>query len=170
MATSSQSKGWSLWRNILFFVSLGLNVLVIGVLVGAIAFGGRPGPRAAIDGPFPMLRALAEPERQQVLQIVRAERSSQSERPVKSLRRGRKLLDLIRAEDFDSERFTALVEAQTKAAAGRSEAGLAALTTVLAEMSLADRRAFATRLEEMLRRSARDRPKPTDRSRPDAPR
>ncbi|MDJ0992123.1 MAG: periplasmic heavy metal sensor [Dinoroseobacter sp.] len=162
MSEPSRMPGWSRGRTILFYLSLGLNILVIGVLLGAVLSGGRPGPRATIDGPFPMLRALSDEERTQFTQIIRANREMRTERPVKSLQRGRKLLELVSAEKFDAARFEALLKEQSQAAAGRADAGRVALTMLLSRMSLADRQAFASRLEEMLKRSVRERRKQED--------
>ncbi|MEM8580233.1 MAG: periplasmic heavy metal sensor [Pseudomonadota bacterium] len=160
MTEAAQKKSWSRGRTALFYVSVAMNVLIVGVIVGALFVGGRPMPRAGFDGPFPMLRALSEEERGAFVRIVRQSRDSRPERPVKSLRRSRELLSLLSAEEFDAAKFDALLSDQSRAAAGRADTARVALTVLLSDMSVAQRQAYAARLEASLQRTARDRRKP----------
>jgi uncharacterized membrane protein len=146
---------------VLFYVSLGLNILVIGVVVGALAFGGRPAQRATIDSPVPFVRALTSEQRSALWQELRADPALQDrERPLQRLRRGRDMMRLLRAERFDAEAFSELLEVQTAVTSARAASGRAALVSMLSTMTQEDRIAYADRLEAALRAALRERRAP----------
>ncbi|WP_425091902.1 periplasmic heavy metal sensor [Tropicimonas sp. S265A] len=160
--------GWGRGRTLLFYGSLAANLLILGLVIGAVAFGGRTAPRGALDGQVPMLRALSDAEQRSFLREIRAGRPDRIERAGAAMRRARQMLNLLRADTFDAQAFEALMEQQSDGALRRAKAGRAALVEVVSAMDADARRAYATRLEQEFRKSVRDRRAPGGKSeRPD---
>lgn len=155
------AKRWGRGRTMLLYASLALNLIVAGIIVGAVLFGGRPGPRAVVDGPVPLLRALSDTERDAFVQYVRADSGVEPrERPVMSMRRSREILSILRAPEFDADQFDSVIQQQIRAASERITASRSALIRVLSNMTLEERKAYSDRLEKALQRPFRDRPPP----------
>lgn len=140
-------------------LSVALNLAVAGLAAGAWLRGGghRDMPRDMSFGPFTealdtgdrraIRRALLD--RMGEFRTARAEARAEFET----------LLDTLRAEPFEPEAMkTALAAIETRNA-DRLELGRSLIETRLIEMSDADRRAFADRLEKGLRRGGRDAPR-----------
>jgi uncharacterized membrane protein len=155
--STPENSGWSRTRRVIFYASLALNLLVVGVVIGAVLTGGRPSARAPLDSAVPMVRALSPEQRAEVVTRMRTVSPDRSERPVTMMRRTREVLQVLRSDTFDPVRFDALLAEQGAATARRAATGRAALVEILSGMSAADRRAYVDRLEERLRRSVRDR-------------
>jgi uncharacterized membrane protein len=144
-----------LWMRVLLVVSLALNLLVVGVVAGALArrppddFGrGAPGDPAAAF----YLGALPPESRREVIREMfrnagdfRASRQAVIEEVQSTLA-------LIRAETVDTAALHEAVRRQRGALAERREVGDGIFVDYIARMSPEDRRAYADRLEEMLRR------------------
>jgi uncharacterized membrane protein len=136
-------------------ISVALNLAVAGLAVGAWLGGGhRDMPRDMSFGPFSealdtgdrraIRRALLD--RMGEFRTARAEARAEFET----------LLDTLRADPFDPEAMKSALAAIETRNAERLELGRSLIETRLIEMSDADRRAFADRLEKGLRRGVRD--------------
>ncbi|WP_116133476.1 periplasmic heavy metal sensor [Tropicimonas sp. IMCC34043] len=138
------------WLRVLLFVSLALNLAVVGIVGGAIL--GR-----AVDGPGPVqvskelglgpfLTAL-DPAQRAALRSASWERRSE-------MRAGRaawkqafdETLQVLRTEPFDAARMQALVDLQADLAANARKVGQEVLIAQLTQMSPEERQAFADRL------------------------
>lgn len=150
-------------RRWLLYISLAFNLLIVGVVVGAVATGGGrdgPGVRAVIDSPIPLLRALDQDAREQMRAALRDSRAARSDAPFAAVRTTRDILGALRADPFDAAEFEALVTQQSERFAARNAAGRAALFEVVSDMGPEARRAYADRIEDALR-ARRDRgPRP----------
>lgn len=150
-------------RRWLLYISLAFNLLIVGVVVGAVATGGGrdgPGVRAVIDSPIPLLRALDQDAREQMRAELRDSRPARGDAPFAAVRTTRDILGSLRADPFDAAAFEALVTQQSERFAARNAAGRAALFEVVSGMSPEARRAYADRIEKELR-ARRDRgPRP----------
>jgi uncharacterized membrane protein len=148
------------WVKVLLAVSLALNLLVAGVVVGA-RFGdgphghdGRPGPRGGFDpalGPFS--RALPEPYRDRALDELRARAGDARANRAALAGQVSEMLSLLRDEPFDAQAMGAVLDAQSAVFAERGEIGRDVVLEQIAAMSPAERAALADRLERGLRRA-----------------
>lgn len=140
------------------FVSLALNLLVLGLVLGAL--WGRDGPMSArtvrIDlGTVPHVVALDERDRAALrrdwevrgpdLRRIRAQRQAELEA----------LATAIRAEPFEPAAVTALLEAAQARTAERQVLLLELVAARITAMSAAERAAYADRLEAAARRTSR---------------
>ena len=143
------------WMRILLVVSLALNLLIAGAVVGMVLRGG-PSPVGVRDvgiGPF---AAALSPEDRAALRrdfIARTTESGTSRRDRREAMRA--LLAALRAEPFDPGALRAVLSRVSDRMSGRLDLGLSLIEGRIATMADADRQAFADRLERELRRGRR---------------
>ncbi|WP_425041235.1 periplasmic heavy metal sensor [Primorskyibacter sp. S187A] len=146
---------------VLLFVSLAGNLVVLGLVVGAVLKGGpHDGPRnLARDTVAPFTRALAREDRRSIGRDIRqtvaggdaaAWRAARQQRYTEALR-------LLREESFDADAFGAVLAGQVAQVQAVAGAGSVALTRHIAGMSASERQSYADRVEEELRRGKKDR-------------
>lgn len=130
-------------------VSLGINLLVAGIVVGSIVAGpmrgGRPPSVEFVLGPF--ARALAPEDR---LAIARDLYARSDLRAMDRRERHGDLTELaaaLRAEPFDREAVEAVMSRQRDRVRGLETAVEAAVLDRLGRMSAEERAGFADRLE-----------------------
>lgn len=155
------------WIRIALAVSVALNLLVVGMIAGAALdgrgpggrAGGKPGPEVAL-GPVGLrlyAGALPREERRELLKSLRSDNAL--------LRDGRRQLHahverlaaLLRAEPFSAEAVRAELDAQIGRASELMGYGAEVLTDRFAQMSAADRKAYADAIEQRVRRGERPR-------------
>ena len=136
------------WR-ILLIASLALNLLVLGIVAGALIGGPSGfGKSRGIDLELgPLVRALSREDRQAIREELRG-----NETVRQSPRRERdamlaELLVTLRADDFDPAAAAAVLRRQYDRTAALMGAGQGVLLERIAAMSPQDRLAFADRLE-----------------------
>lgn len=153
------------WQRILLVLSLGVNLAVVGLVVG-LAVG--DGPRDRIQRfdltVGPLTRAM-EPDRRDAVRD--ALRESGAFRP--SDRDGMRadvnaLLGNLRADTFDEDEFRDVLLRQRVRLESGQAAVLDAVAGQISDMDANERAAFADRLEEQLRRSGPSGPPRSDRS------
>jgi uncharacterized membrane protein len=159
------------WLRALLFVSLALNLAVIGVVGGAmLGKSKRDDAPARVSrelGLGPFLAAMEQADRQVLYKMTR-ERSG-------DLKAGRsqwraafdESFEVLRADPFDTSRMRALIAQQEQAATAGRRLGQDVLLEHLSTMTLEERRDFADRLEQAMRRG-RDG-KPNDHARQPPP-
>lgn len=141
-------------------LSLALNLLVAGMVLGAFVTGGwgggGPGERAGRVSPAASAFVGAlEPEQRRALgralaaerELLRATRREMRARAEEALR-------LLRSDPFDAAAFAALLADQRAAQARRQQLGERLLVERLSAMNAAERAAYADRLADALRRGA----------------
>lgn len=139
----------------LLIASLALNLLVAGLVVGALAREGGPGarPRPAELSLGPFARALEPEDRRAVLRSLGDHRPDL--RPLGRQDRAAlfaEVMAALRAEPFDRARAAAALAEQSARVAEVERAVRDALLARLAAMTAAERAAFADRLEAELER------------------
>ena len=149
------------WVRVVLVLSLGLNLLVVGLVAGAVLIGGGPREVAREAGVNPFIAALPSDQRRAVFGDIRREAGSGRRSHSELRSRFEALLTEIRAEEFDAAAVEALLEEQRSAGTARQEAGERLLIARLSQMTQAERVAYADRLEETLKR----RGPPRDRER-----
>lgn len=141
-----------LWLRIVFGLSLALNLLVLGVAVGAaLRFGGPDGARR----PPPVVgaalyRELPRDDRRAFRQAM--EKSPQARGPGRKEVAGQ-IAALLRASPFDISALQALLDDQAAQRGQWQKAASQALIAQLARMDPQERAAYADRVEEALSRS-----------------
>ncbi len=157
------------WVRALLVVSLALNLLVFGLVIGARGIGDRfdgpdrRGPEHAqkdrrgeekLDPAFgPLGRALPSEYRRAIGQELRARgRPSDENRQMVAQELGA-MIEALRAEPFDSAALAKVMEAQSTRFAKRNTLGRAILIEHLEGMSGEARAQYADRLEKGFRRA-----------------
>lgn len=144
-------------------LSLGLNLLVVGLVAGAAyRFDGPHGGPGASRHDFgaPYIIALPDDRRRAIFKNLRADR--QDKFTSRAARRAlyAEAVAAIRAEPFDPARVTAVLDTQREATLGVQQAAQSAWLAEIASMDAAARDAYADRLQEVLARGPkRDREK-----------
>lgn len=147
-----------LWMRAVLVVSLALNLLVAGMIGGAVLSGGGPGAarEAARDlAGMPFVRALSPQDRRVFVRELRGQRDSLRESRAELLARFESLLATLRAEDLDVVALERILKAQREAAAAHQRLGERLVLAQFEEMTVDERRAYADRLEVDLRRPRR---------------
>lgn len=156
---SSENAGLRRWPKVLLAVSLVFNFLVIGAVVGANLRHDddmrRPAPAdremMRETGFAPFIDALPREARREIGARLRAEAGGM--RPDRTALEAEftAILTSLRAEPFDPAALAGVLAAQQDRVSHRIEAGRRVLVESLAQMSPAERAAFADQLEKRLR-------------------
>ncbi|WP_195820774.1 periplasmic heavy metal sensor [Roseobacter sp. MH60115] len=143
-------------------LSLALNLAVVGLIAGTALRHGdekRGGPRSAGFGAYglPYMIALPREERRSVIQAVRA--GKKGDLPDRAARRALYLeaLTALRASPFDAQALSDVVTRQAQTTIRVQQVAQDAWLEVVANMSDAERAAYAEEIEEVLRRGPKSR-------------
>lgn len=142
------------WMRVALVVSLALNLLVAGVLIGMALRGTPPGgpSRDIAIGPF---AAAFAPEDREALRRAFIARSLGEGGRRERREDMRALLGALRAEPFDAEAAHDVFLRLSARMKGRLDTGFALIEERIAAMPGAERQAFADRLEQEFRRPRR---------------
>lgn len=132
---------------VILFASLALNLVIVGVIVGAIArFGGEHGRSVHRD---PMIRALSLEDRRAVGRAVREAQGGDRRALGRALGEVMdEIIAALEAEPLDRAALEAAMARKSALLRGRRDAGEAAIVETLIRMSAQERRAFARKLKE----------------------
>ncbi|MEL6960180.1 MAG: periplasmic heavy metal sensor [Pseudomonadota bacterium] len=136
-------------------VSLGLNLVIVGVIVGALATGGFGKGRPGIDlSVGPISRALSDEDRAAMRETIRAigpfNRDTRAQMRADMI----EIAAILRAESYDRSALEAVLRRQAERLQGGQAAIVTALLDRVEQMGPADRTAFADRIEENMRRGS----------------
>ncbi|MBY6112846.1 periplasmic heavy metal sensor [Mameliella alba] len=138
------------WLRVMLFVSLALNLLVMGAVAGFVVKG-PPSPRGDRSDPvLPYTRAFDEEQRRALRRALW--RSFPKDGSVRAayLADYQQALGILRSDPFDRAALAALLTAQSERGAEARLRGQEVLMTFLGELSADERKAYADRLEEEL--------------------
>ncbi|MBT8411625.1 MAG: periplasmic heavy metal sensor [Octadecabacter sp.] len=153
--TDPTGSGKGRWRKWLLVGSLGLNLMVAGLVAGAMLGGGPDGRPSRLDLTVgPLTRAMAEEDRASLRAQLRAQGAFDHRERIAMRADMVVMLGLVRAETFDTEAFRDVVLRQRTRLANGQDRVLAVVASQIANMSREDRAAFADRLEDQLRRDS----------------
>lgn len=147
------------WLRIVLVASLAINVLVLGLIAGAMVFGGGPEyrhtPRLERSG-GPLTRALSRADRQAIgVQMRKAYRETGADR--RNRRKiYRSLIKDLTADPYDPDAVGRHMDEIRMLFGDRFELGQTLLMQRLSEMSAEERAAYAGRLKKAIRRRNRD--------------
>lgn len=156
------SRGRARWVMPALLFSVALNLVTAGLVIGAL--WRHDGPRYARDaGPplaafgRPYVIALPEEDRRALRQVLRSEISR--DLPDRAARRALygRVIASLRAEPFDPEALARAAAEQADASVAFQQAAQAAWLRYVAQMTPAERRAYAEAVEAALERGPRDR-------------
>ncbi|TCP60834.1 putative membrane protein [Rhodovulum bhavnagarense] len=142
------------WVRVMLIASLALNLLILGMVGGAVVGHRGASTRAdlgeAAYGPY--ARALADEDRAALRAAMRSQAPRLRENR-KAVRQGfNDLLDALRAEPYMPEHVAVILATQEAHARDQGEIWRDLMTERLAAMTPEQRAAFADRLERVLRR------------------
>ncbi len=140
------------WRRWLLVVSLALNILVLGLVAGAVLRGGPPvGPGVRVDLTLgPLLRALEAEDRAAIRAGLQARRPVERRGRVEMRRDMHAMLEVLQAEPFEAARMRAIMDRQFDRLQTIQGAAADQVIAHLAAMPPAERRALAIRFEAEL--------------------
>ena len=135
-------------------VSVMVNVLVIGVMVGGAIRHRPPSMSFGQVDMRAMWRAMPDTMRSEMREAARehgfgGERLSREERRARSRQLNERILAALRSEPFDAGAFVALLDGDRAMIEERLGAANAAFTHQLGALSPAERQAMADRLSEI---------------------
>ncbi|MGX9357214.1 periplasmic heavy metal sensor [Roseobacteraceae bacterium S113] len=150
------------WVKIALVSSLALNLIVAGLVIGAVSQGGPgKGPGMGRDGgATPFARALDKDDRRAVgREIRRSLRDGAGGAQMEARRQGQsEALALLRAEEFDSDAFATVMARQADFTKTLAQTGSSVLSRHLGQMSYEERLDYADRVEEQLKKRRKPRP------------
>lgn len=151
------------WGRALLFVSLALNLAVLGVVGGAAL--GRFGPQrpeiAARDVGFGLFTEALDEQDRKALRRAYGQAKPDIRDDRRQMREDlQRVLELLRQEPFDAAALRANLEAGAARMAERQALGQTIILDHLEKMPAAERAAFADRLENSLKRRDRKERKP----------
>ncbi|MDQ2092252.1 periplasmic heavy metal sensor [Marimonas arenosa] len=147
---------------IVLFLSLALNLLVLGLVIGAMAGHRFDHDRRSVyhdRAGGPLTAALSPADRRAIGKALRE--AARETRPSRARTRAeyQAVVAALTAEPYDGAAVRAAVERQLQGLGQRAELGKEMLLRQLDAMSAADRAAYAERLERVLARGAPGAPK-----------
>lgn len=154
------------WMRLALVASLTLNLLVLGLIVGAKVsgqsgkdFDPRGPERGAIRdlGFGPIAKALDRKDRRDIGRAFRKEGGSFKENHAMLERDFEAMLQILRQDTFDATAFEATMAQQADRLRKRGETLRKLVIDQISTMSTEDRKAFADRLESAIERPERDR-------------
>jgi len=155
---ATAAKGGGRGLRIALGVSVALNLLVAGLVVGAVLRDGGPRDRMLRDLDFgPFTEALTREDRDALRRDFVARSGGFRDMRAEMRADFNALLAALRAEPFDIDAARAVLEGQQTRLQSRLVLGQDLLLERLAAMSPEARAAFADRLEQGLRRGGGDR-------------
>lgn len=170
------------WMPVALAVSLALNLLVAGVFLGVrLNPPARPAdspPAQTADparldarllrdlGLGPFMNAFPPQARRQMARRIRAEVGTLNDGRQALVAELDEMLALMRADPFDAEALAQVVERQKQRLNRRTDIGREIVLEAITEMTPEERRAFADRLERVLRRALAKTPRQVGAPRP----
>ncbi|MDF1854847.1 periplasmic heavy metal sensor [Pseudooceanicola sp.] len=143
-----------LWLRLVLFGSLALNLLVVGAVGGMLVFGppeGRDRPPRSDRIGGPLTQALTHEDRRDIGRALRE--AYRGGRPDRGAMRDeyQRVIAALRSDPFDADEIADSLSRQLGAATERQKVGQEILLDHLRQMSVAERAAYADRLQEGLR-------------------
>jgi uncharacterized membrane protein len=149
MSASTDLKPRNLWK-ILFGISLALNLLVVGVIGGAILRAGK-GPIAKHHASgFLYMRALNFEDKKALRKELFRNKDSRKIIRAKEYSSYSSAVKILKKDPFDRKAFEDLLDAQTKHSKSRQSSAREALVTQITRMTKDERLIYSERLEDLV--------------------
>ncbi|CUH82452.1 periplasmic heavy metal sensor [Tropicibacter naphthalenivorans] len=138
------------WLRVVLFASLALNVLVIGLAVGAVLHGPPDRGKRDRDPALPFTRAFDDHQRGELRDRLRADFDATRGQGPGFMAGYQEALSVLRADPFDADRLRDLLDDQGRVADARRKRGQDVLATYLGSLTPSERAAYADRLQAEL--------------------
>ena len=161
MAETNTKRRSPLWVKILLALSLAVNLAVAGLVAGFVLRGGPLGGKGpGVGYAMPYVIALPKEDRRAVFGAVR----NDPDLPGRGARRAayREMVELLAADTFDVEAVRAVLARQAGDVGQVQAVAQAAWLDKVAAMSTGERQAYAQRVQEVVSKGGRGRPKKRD--------
>ena len=151
MATSTKFKSRNLWK-ILFGISLGLNLLIVGAIGGAMIRMSK-GPAANHRGSGLLyMRALNFEDKKLLRKEIFKNKDNHKREMAKEHRVYTSAITILKRHPFDQNAFETLLDEQKKYANSRQRLARIALVKHIGNMTKQERMIYAKRLENLINR------------------
>ncbi len=151
MATSTKFKSRNLWK-ILFGISLGLNLLIVGAIGGAMIRMSK-GPAANHRGSGLLyMRALNFEDKKLLRKEIFKNKDNHKREVAKEHRFYTSAITILKRHPFDQNAFETLLDEQKKYANSRQRLARIALVKHIGNMTKQERIIYAKRLENLINR------------------
>lgn len=146
------------WAKIILVLSLGFNLLIVGLVVGA-KFGDdrRPGGNARSLGLGPYFSALSDVDKRAIGQSARQAAGPLRDSRKALRRQSQEFIAALRADPFDPSAIANLLAAQRQQVSGLQTQGQKLLLERIEAMTPEERSAYADQVVEALKRGPRKR-------------
>lgn len=142
------------WKRVVLVSSLALNLVIVGIVGGAMLNGGpKNGPQRFDLTVGPLTRSMDEQHREAVREALHDSGAFQRRERNAMRADNAAMIAALRAETFDRDLFHEVLVRQRNRLQAGQDAVLGAISTQVGEMTAQERAAFADRVEEQLRRS-----------------
>lgn len=139
---------------IVLVLSLVLNLLLIGLIVGAVG-SGRAGPQKGFEaGLGPIGQILPREDRVKIGRDIRRALRAADRHPREIAAAMREVVSLLEAETFDTDAFVETVQAQQEWQDVVRQAALTSFVDHISTMSVEERRDVAATLRDRLSRGS----------------
>jgi uncharacterized membrane protein len=144
---------------ILLFASLAANLVIVGLVAGAVLGGGKPNDKPPRDADFmgAFTRALPDEDRRAIGRTIREHHRKSGFSREAARREFQSVLELLRTTPFDQEALTSLMEQQAQTTFDRRKAALTFWADRIAAMTDAERLDYADQIEAQIKRAPRDK-------------
>ena len=163
-ATEPKIKSAGIWVKVVLFTSLAMNLLIVGMVAGAVLRGGPGANRAELNrsairdlGLGPFGQALSLDSKRDIGRAMKGRGDELRENRQEIRAQIDTLLTVLRQTPYQSETVREILTEQQHRLIQRQDIGRELLISNLESMGPAARAEYADRLEKSLRRFGRDR-------------
>lgn len=149
------------WLKITLFVSLAVNLMILGLVAGTV-LGKKPGERTTMLrdlGYGPFISALPREDRREIGQEIRDREGSFRKNRAEFRREFEAFLTVLRSDPLDEAALRQAVERQRGQVTDRMALGQALLLEQIRDMTPDARAAYADELDKLFKRRPKGPPK-----------
>ncbi len=159
--TGKKPKSGLRWGRVLLFVSLAVNLLIVGMVAGAFYRAGKFRSAARANPPLydlgygPYGRAFSKEDRQKISQAMAAHAPGLRDNRKVLRARSLDLIEALRREPYEPELVAGIIAEQQEKLSERQNVGRIILLDHIATMDADKRKRYADKLERILRRGGK---------------
>lgn len=147
------------WMKVLLVLSLSVNLLIVGAVVGAVLSGGGkwrgPGAEVRNAGGGAILQALSPEDKRALRRTMSVTLVSDRDMRGALKAEQRELIVLMRSAEFDADAVTAQLQAVQAQMVSHFDVARMVLAQRMVEFDAEERAAYADRLEQILEKRGR---------------
>ncbi|UZD91549.1 periplasmic heavy metal sensor [Cognatishimia activa] len=149
---------------VLLFASLAANLIVVGLVAGAVFGNKKGGDKPPRDADFmgAYTRALPDQDRRAIGRAIRDHHRNSGITREQARKQFQEMLGLIRATPFDADAMRGRMLEQAKSSFDRRQAAQDIWLQRVEQMTDAERQDYADQIEAQLKRAPKGKPKGTN--------